>query len=91
MKITVRDGQTLSDIAIQQYGSLEAVTLLAEANNIGITDTLQPGQQLEIPQKEYNKEVRRYCENHDVAPATENRHGEIKLRIHTEQFTKEFE
>lgn len=91
MKITVRDGQTLSDIAIQQYGSLEAVTLIAEANNIGITDTLQPGQQLEIPQKEYNKEVRRYCANHDVTPATENRNGEIKLRIHTEQFTKEFE
>lgn len=92
MKIVVKGGQTLSDIAIQVYGSLEAVTLIAQVNNISITDHLRPGMQLEIVPAVYNKEVQRYCINHNVSPATEDdQGGEIKLRIYTDQFTKEFE
>jgi len=39
----VKDGQTLADIAIQEYGSLEELPVLAAANAIGMTDTLEAG------------------------------------------------
>ena len=43
MTVTVKNRQTLSDIAIQVYGSVEAVVALAEANGVSITDDLPAG------------------------------------------------
>ena len=41
--------QTLLDIAVQEYGSVEGVILLLQANpGLGITDTLLPGQELVV-------------------------------------------
>lgn len=34
-------GQTLFDIAIQEYGTLEAATTIATANNIALTDNIE--------------------------------------------------
>ncbi len=39
------------DIAIQEYGTIEAVFMLAKANDMSITDTLQAGREIEIPEK----------------------------------------
>ena len=41
MKTVVQAGQTLLDIAVQEYGTIEAVFMLAKANDMSITDTLQ--------------------------------------------------
>ena len=49
MKTVVQAGQTLLDIAVQEYGTIEAAFMLARTNDMGITDTLQAGQ--EIPGK----------------------------------------
>ncbi len=46
MKTVVQAGQTLLDIAIQEYGTIEAVFMLAKANDMSITDTLQAGRKL---------------------------------------------
>ena len=40
MKTVVQAGQTLLDIAVQEYGTIEAVFMLAKANDISITDCL---------------------------------------------------
>ena len=53
MKTVVQAGQTLLDIAVQEYGTIEAVFMLAKANDMSITDSLQAGQQIEIPEKVY--------------------------------------
>lgn len=91
MTVTVKNGQTLADIAIQEYGSLEAVTLLASANNVSPSATLQTGTELYVPEQVFDKEMQDYCKNNNVSPATEtDEYGEIKLRIFTKQFTKEF-
>ena len=37
MKQTVKDGQTLADVAIQEYGSWEAMIAIARENNARIT------------------------------------------------------
>lgn len=41
--ITVTYGQTLIDIALQEYGCYEAVTLLMEDNQLGLGELLEPG------------------------------------------------
>ena len=81
----------MADIAIQEYGSLEAVTLIAEANSISPSAVLTAGTVLYLPEKIYDKEMQDYCKNNNVSPATEmDDYGEIRLRIFTKEFTKEF-
>ena len=46
MKVTVLQNQTLSDIALQVYGSLEGVFTLAADNDLSVTDELKAGQVL---------------------------------------------
>ena len=44
--ITVLPNQTLLDIAIQEYGTAEAVFLLAQENRISPTERLNAGMKL---------------------------------------------
>lgn len=91
MKVTVLPHQTLSDIAIQEYGAEEAVFLLAQANNISPTDILIAGTILQCPDQVFNREISAYCKNNGVSPATAETSGsELRLRIFTEQFTGQF-
>lgn len=80
MTVTVQNGQTLSDIAIQEYGDLSAVYLLAEENGTSITSQLQPGTVLVLPDVVINKEMQSYCKNNGVSPATAiDPEGEVQL------------
>ena len=91
MKITVKNNQTLADIAIQEYGTIEGVFLLAQANDISPTELLKTGQQLTRPDAVLNKEMENYCRKNGVSPATaQTADSPIKLRIFTEQFTQQF-
>ncbi len=92
MKVIVQNGQNLSDIAIQEYGTLEGIIVLAKTNGISPSDALYVGQQLEVPECNFRREMKNYCKANSIRPATaENRlNGEIKLRIFTEQFGKQF-
>ncbi len=47
--VTVRDGQTLFDIAIQSLGIVDRVFDVAQLNGLGITDELMSGQVLLLP------------------------------------------
>lgn len=89
--ITVLNNQTLLDIAIQEYGTVEAVFLLAQENRISPTERLEVGQKLKRPDTIYNREMENYCKGNRVSPATlESTQSDIKLRIFTEEFTGEF-
>ncbi|MEZ7706697.1 hypothetical protein O3680_12955 [Prevotella melaninogenica] len=55
MEVEVKDGQTLADIAIQEYGSLEALPALAAANGIGMAETLAAGSRLQLPDVSFNR------------------------------------
>lgn len=91
MKVTVLPEQTLSDIAIQEYGDTRAVVLLAQTNAIGITDTLVPGSILEAPEAVYDRAMAEYCRLNKVSPATSNTmDADVVLRVFTDEFTKEF-
>lgn len=91
METVVQAGQTLLDIAVQEYGTIEAAFMLAKANDLSITDTLQAGQEIEIPEKVYDAELADYCQRNGICPATsETASNAIRLRIFTEQFTEQF-
>jgi hypothetical protein len=46
MKVTIQPGQSLIDIAIQQYGSADSVIQLMTENNISVNAELVAGNQL---------------------------------------------
>ena len=89
--ITVLPNQTLLDIAIQEYGTAEAVFLLAQENRISPTERLNAGMVLKRPDVIKNKDMENYCKSNRVSPATlENSQSDITLRIFTEEFTEQF-
>lgn len=89
--ITVLANQTLSDIAIQEYGDMAALFLLAQENDISPTEKIAPGTVIRLPDVVVNREMQEYCKNNHVSPATAETPGsEIRLRIFTEQFTQQF-
>lgn len=70
MKATVKDRQTLADIALQYGGDFQTVVELAELNGISITDDLVDGQELETPDTAAAPAVVRRYKVKGVEPAT---------------------
>ena len=72
MEITVKDRQSLFDIAIQYLGSVEGVWLLAEKNNISITDELEDGTILKYDSTDIiDTKVAEHYAQERVSPATD--------------------
>ena len=89
--VTIMPHQTVMDIAIQEYGDIATAFKIARENNVSPTATLSPGSVLNLPDIVENREMQTYCKNNSVQPATaQGVESEIRLRIFTEQFTKEF-
>lgn len=90
MKTKVKDGQTMADIAIQEFGSWEAMVAIAQKNGISITEIPEPGTELTLPEGTWNRVMQNFCKNNDVSPATARDNGNVCLRIFGEEFTQEF-
>lgn len=71
MKIKVKQGQTLWDLAIQYCGSPSAAMSIARLNNISLTSMPTPGTELIIPGVT-SKLVVNYYTNNAIVPATSN-------------------
>lgn len=91
MEVIVKARQTLSDIAIQVYGDVRAVSDIAYVNGISVTDTLEEGMALQCPEIVYDRYMQSYVRNNRISPATEYVGGDLRIRIFTEEFTKQFE
>ena len=87
----VQDGQNLADIAIQEYGSLEALVDLACENGISVTSSLKAGKDLKIPKRYYDRQMMQYCKAHSIQPATVQDQSGVRLGIFSRQFSQEFE
>lgn len=90
MKTKVKDGQTMVDIAIQEFGSWEAMVAIAQKNGISITEIPESGTELTLPEGTWNRVMQNFCKNNDVSPATARDNGNVRLRIFGEEFTQEF-
>lgn len=72
MELTVRDRQSLWDIAVQYLGGVEGVFLLAARNGIEVTGRLKDGQRLEWENDDVVvPSVRAACSLRGIAPATD--------------------
>lgn len=90
MKVTVKDGQTLADIAIQEFGTVDALPDLARVNSLAMSDIPTVGALLILPDKSYNVTMQQYCKAHDVSPATARDESGISWGVFTKQFTEQF-
>lgn len=90
MKQTVKDGQTLADVAIQEYGSWEAMTAIARENNMSMTEVPDAGGELKMPDASWNRTMQNYCKTHNVSPATARDRAGVRLRIFDEAFNEPF-
>jgi hypothetical protein len=88
----VKNRQTLFDIAITQYGSIEGVLLLSIDNDISITDELVPGHQLLVNNSlSLNRSVTTYYKANETSPATElTESEEIDFKIFDDTFNDTF-
>ena len=92
MEVTVKPRQTLCDIALQVYGDLRAVTDIAAANSISMTDDLSPGTVLQCPEVVYDRYLQNYVSANKVSPATSRTADDgMDIGIFTDEFTEEFE
>lgn len=91
MEVTAKDGQTIADIAVQEFGSMEASMELARVNGMGVTEIPGAGRVLKLPDGSWNKTMASWCKSHGVSPATERDTCGAPLGIFTEEFTEEFE
>lgn len=73
MKTTAKERQTMLDMALQSGGHVERVLALAAANGLSVTDRLEDGQELTVPEPVEDGDARtvRLYRAHGVEPATE--------------------
>ena len=90
MKKTVKDGQTLADMAIQEFGSWEAMAEIARHNGMSMTDVTEAGTELSMPDASWNRMMQKYCRDNEVSPATARGQDVIQMRVFEEEFTEEF-
>lgn len=70
MKITVGQGQTIYDIAIQEYGSIDGVDLLLKDNpSLDMATMLAPGSILHIKSEPIDKAIVDHYKINDIRPA----------------------
>lgn len=68
--VNVIEHQTVSDLSLQEYGTISALVSLAMANGLSITADLSPGQAIILPILEVDKDVLRHYKENNVKPAT---------------------
>lgn len=69
-KVTVKNDQTIYDIAVQEYGSIEGIFWLMEDNpELNLQDDLVVGGQLLIRDSVIDPELKSYLQENGVSPA----------------------
>lgn len=88
----VRSGQTWADLAVEHYGTLEAVVELAAANGEAVSDTPQAGHIIVLPEAASYPGVIRELRRRGAHPGTANDALEAEDRqgVFTLQFTKQY-
>lgn len=77
--VTVKDYQTLFDIAVQEMGSVDAAFDLARLNDLSISDALVSGQVIVLPDAPTDEYVMNEFEAKKLFPATADKGEENVL------------
>jgi hypothetical protein len=84
--IPVIQGQTFFDIAIQEFGSVEAAFQFATLNGLSVTDDLVPGALFQKTTV-INKNILGYYQNKNIKPATGLSSSQVRTRIFDQTFS----
>lgn len=68
--IKVLSGQSVFDIALQELGSVLGILEIAQLNGISVTETLTPGQTLNVPDFAIEANVVADFKRNKIKPAT---------------------
>lgn len=93
MEVIVLNGQSIFDIAVQYTGESYTAYDIAKANNMSVTDELETGQHIVVPESlVVNQQIVDYYTGNDIKPATATPIIErfIFLRIFGIEFPIEF-
>jgi hypothetical protein len=70
-KVTIRHNQSVLDLSIQPFGTLEALMEMAFVNDISVTDELIEGDELELANFQNGQiEIMAFYAKHNIKPAT---------------------
>lgn len=69
MRVTVRDRQSVFDLALRWGGDAEAAFAIAEANDVSVSEQIVPGTEIEVPSV-MERRVVEYYERNRIEPAT---------------------
>lgn len=89
-KTNVRPGQTWADLAVEHYGTVEAVFDLAAANGAAVSDTPAAGMQIVLPPTANYPAVVRELKQRDAHPGTAYDQDNRRLGVFSLQFTAQF-
>ncbi|MBO7438243.1 MAG: hypothetical protein J6U21_01035 [Bacteroidales bacterium] len=70
MKVTAAYKQTLLDIALQTGGTAESAMELALINSRSLSDELEAGNQITLPDTPQNRQMVKYYDVNNILPAT---------------------
>lgn len=67
-QVTVLQGQTITDIALQEYGSAEGLFAFLEANqNLDLDSQLEPGQKVLVKEEDVvNSDIVNYFQGNNI-------------------------
>lgn len=89
MKTTsAKNGQTWADLAVEHYGTLEAVVDLAAANGAAVSDTPPVGTGIMLPPSTSRPAIVRELKQRDARPGTAD--VEETGRVFTQQYAEQF-
>lgn len=69
-KVQIYENQSLLDLAMQTTGEASNAIFIAKANDMAISDEVEAGTELIIPELIINDDIKRYYEANKVLPAT---------------------
>jgi len=90
--VTVSRGQTIYDLALQAYGSADAVFLLMEDNDntINMDTVFAGGEKLKVKQPPLDKFVKEYFENNNLKPVSKQDDNEGNITDFNPDFNFDF-
>lgn len=90
MKTRANARQTIADVAIERFGSIEAMYDIARLNGMSVSDGLEDGMILQLPDQVYDKRMQSYCDDNKVCPATADVENKTSSGIFTDEYTEEY-
>lgn len=78
MEVKVKPGQTIYDLALQEYGSIEGVVIIAQENDLDLEEDLVEGSTIRINSNPIDQSIVNYYKDNGIFPKSG---GDINVAI----------